>query len=215
MINCDKISEFGEEGFFIDRENSTYNLDKWKPGNNNVLLITGLSGSGKSTLTNELAKTHNASIFSIDLFKYNSDLFNNDNIDKGSMIIKNYIISNYGGPKNFNRFGDAGYDKEQSKFLSYLLNYAKIHNNELFIIEGIQLVKINNYLLNDLNNRPCIVMGTSMVTSIIRRINRDKFEDHNGVLGTKFKSFKELVFWYTKYERMLKNYTKNINCNCK
>ena len=41
------------EGMIFSSKDHVQNLDKWKPGRNNILYVTGLSGSGKSTLAEE------------------------------------------------------------------------------------------------------------------------------------------------------------------
>ena len=59
-----------EESYIISNDDYIQNLDKWKPGKNNILYVTGLSGSGKSTLAKEYAKNHNAIHIEIDIFEY-------------------------------------------------------------------------------------------------------------------------------------------------
>ena len=51
-----KEFDIAMENMLINQKDYVQNFDKWKPGANNILYITGYSGSGKSTLSKEIAK---------------------------------------------------------------------------------------------------------------------------------------------------------------
>ena len=61
------------ENMIFSSKDYVQNLDKWKPGRNNILYVTGLSGSGKSTLAEEYEKKYNAHIFELDGLQHNFD----------------------------------------------------------------------------------------------------------------------------------------------
>ena len=67
------VNLVANESMIFSQKDYMQNLDKWKPGPNNILYITGLSGSGKSTLTQEYAKKYNAIPIELDMFEYGED----------------------------------------------------------------------------------------------------------------------------------------------
>ena len=56
------------ESLFFDSDDLTYNLEQWKRGKSNILLITGFCGSGKTTMGQQLAKKYNAKFVSLDRY---------------------------------------------------------------------------------------------------------------------------------------------------
>lgn len=140
-----------EESYITSKKDIEYKLDSWKKGSDNILLITGLSGSGKSTRASQLSKEYNAINFELDLFEHNSILFsNNYNHDEANIIMKDIFKKMYGGKKNFDKYSDEDYRKEFVKFFKNLLSYCKSHKDQLFIIEGLQIIQ--NYQMILLNN---------------------------------------------------------------
>ena len=183
-----------------------YNLSQWKKGNNNVLLITGVSGSGKSTTAYNLANDNKAIVISLDLFEHNNYVFDKpeNKISEGMYIIKVYFTKTYGGKKDWSNTSDEIYRKEQIKFVKYILSYSKKHTDQLFIIEGLQIGYLGQYLMDEFKNRPCIIKGTSIPKSMIQRMKRD-----NNIFNNK--SPYEFIKWYFNTKDSIKNFNKDYN----
>lgn len=176
---CDKAYE----SFLINKKDAEYKLDSWKSGSDNLLLVTGMSGGGKSTKAKELGKKYNAIVIEIDLFEHNRFLYTYLRKDKngdfarshyteGEWIIKEYFDKTYGGEKSFT--DGATLFNELVKFLKYIHKLSKENRNRKYIIEGVQITELTDEEFKEFEGCPCIIKGTSMLTSMIRRIKRDK-----------------------------------------
>ena len=173
-----------------------YNLNSWKKGSENILLITGLSGSGKSTKAAKLAKEYNAVNFELDLFEHNYILFNNNlKHDEANLIMKDIFEKTYGGKKDFNKYDDDQFRKEFIKFFKKLLAYCKSNKDKKFIIEGLQISKhIASTDVSIIENIPIIINGTSLATSIVRRFKRD-YNCSDGLFKHPIKLIKKYLEW--------------------
>ena len=188
-----------------------YNLSSWKPGSNNVLLVTGLSGGGKSTLAKEMAKKNNALIIEMDMVEYNKDLFNKNwtNMPKGHYIIKEYYEKKYGGPKDWSKISHNEYYKVKCDFIKWFLSYAKSHPDQLFVLEGIQIADSSRDLIKLYKGRPCIIKSTSIPKSMIRRIKRDGIR--NALSGENpYKLFEWYIDQYNNIKSFQKGYEENL-----
>lgn len=195
------------ENKIITTKDLEYNLDKWKPGNKNILFITGLSGSGKSTKAANLAKENNAINIEVDLFEHNHIVFDsNTNNDEGNLIVKEYFEKKYSGPKKMKQ-GDPKLPHMLYDFIKYCMNYASKHKDRLFIIEGIQLADLE--MADEIKGYPVIIVNTSVINSMYRAAKREGIKDY-------FKSFKsyddfrDWLKWYLSMEKNKNNFAKSV-----
>lgn len=207
---CDKVTE----SVLINKKDIEYKLDQWKSGSNNLLLITGISGSGKSTLAKDLGKKYNATVINLDLFEHNKFLYTFNIKDKngeyciakykeGEWIIKRYFDKVYSGEKNFDSYSDEAYYKELEKFIRFIIKLSKSQPGRKYIMEGLQFTKLSGDIGKEINDYPCIIKGTSLFTSMVRRINRDK-DSEDKMLKNPWKLFQ----WYWELNRDVESFSK-------
>lgn len=166
--------------FIFNRKNLKYNVDKFSL-NNNILYVTGLSGSGKTTLAKEFSFLNNAILFELDtLGGFYGEYKDSNSIIK--VLTKNFLNFNKGLDliirknkfvklkiENFNE-----YSRWINKYISYLEEYAYTTQG-LFVFEGTQLFKCLSPEF--FNNKPLIIVRTSALVSMFRRIRRQKSID--------------------------------------
>ena len=207
---CDKATE----SVLVSKKDIEYKLDQWKSGSSNLLLITGMSGGGKSTLAKELGKKYHAVVIEVDLFEHNRFLYTFNRKDKngdyhitkykeGEWIIKEYFDKIYSGEKNFDSYSDEDYYKELEKFIRFIIKLSKSHPGRKYIMEGLQFTKLSGEIGKEIDDYPCIVKGTSLFTSMIRRINRDK-DSGDVMLKNPWKLFQ----WYWKQNKNVESFSK-------
>ena len=212
--------EISNESLLISKKHLEYKVEDWKNGKENVLLITGLSGGGKSTMAKTFQDKYNAVNVELDLFEHNRLLFtlnghsvrSEKTLRDGDKIIRDYFNSTYGGKVNWNDVPDEEFYSEFMKFFKYLLKYANSNKSKKFVFEGIQIAGIVSANLEGsvLNNLPCIVIGTSVFTSMKRRIKRDK-NSGDSMLEHPFK----LLKWYLKRNKNIELFRKSAKNNLK
>ncbi len=199
-----------KENYVIPKKDLEYNLDDWKSGRKNLLIITGLSGSGKSTRASKLAKEYNAIHIEVDLFEMNHILYEEEQGDEGNIIVKEYFDKTYGGPHKFSVNG-KGFMAEVQKFIQYCINYFNNHKDRLFILEGIQLLWLDKSMVDFICNKASIiVVNTIMLQSMFRAIKREGnpiayFKSFETIRG-----FKEWLYWYIDMEKERNELIKNI-----
>lgn len=205
---CDKVTE----SVLFNKKDIEYKLDQWKSGSSNLLLITGMSGGGKSTLAKELGKEYHAVVIEVDLFEHNrilySSYFKNKSGDyhiakysEGEWIIKEYFDKTYSGEKDFDSY--ETFYKELEKFIRFIIKLSKLHPGRKYIMEGLQFTELSGEIGKEINGYPCIVKGTSLFTSMVRKINRDK-DSGDVMLKNPWKLFQ----WYWSQNRNVESFIK-------
>lgn len=203
-----KVNEsYVTENNIINNKDLEFNLDKWKPGNKNILFITGLSGSGKSTKAAKLAKEYNAVNIELDLFEHNYVVFDkNVTNDEGNLIVKEYFENKFGGAKKFKQ-GDKQLPHMMYDFIKYCMNYAYKHKDKLFIIEGIQLSDLE--MANEIKDYPIIIVRTSIINSIYRAAKREGIKNYIKSFES-YKDFLDLYKWYLSMDKNNKKFAKEL-----
>jgi hypothetical protein len=210
------MTDIVEESIVFSKKDFEYKLNEWKNGSENVLLITGLSGGGKTTRTHELGDKYNAIVIELDLFEHNRFLFAwnkrdryESNLTEGERIIRDYIIATYQGPRDFSSVNTEDFYLEFGKFFSYILHYAHIPNEKSrkFIFEGIQIVRLwGMRITKEIEDLPCIIIGTSISKSLQRRIGRDGIEEMKNC-----RKPIDWLKWYLNLDKTLKNFRDSLS----
>ena len=201
-------AEPAEENVIIPKKDASYNLDKWKPGPNNILFVTGFSGSGKTTLAEEYAKKYNAYKFELDNIEYG--------YDSSGMGILERIYKKF--PTWKQKFAD--YKAKKTNFpmdiyddiISYVVKICHEDKNNLYVIEGIQMAGTDidqngtTYKYVDLiKGQPLIVKGTPMLTSSIRAAKRNIA---NGNANNSIKEYKRSIKCNARIQKHLDGFEK-------
>jgi deoxyadenosine/deoxycytidine kinase len=165
------------ENVIIPRKDGVYNLEKWKPGPNNILFVTGFSGSGKTTLAEEYEKKYNAHMFELDGIEHG--------YDSSGMNILERVYKKF--PTWKQEFAD--YKSKKTGFpgdtydaiFDYIVKLCHDDKDNLYIIEGIQMAgpktdqngNTSYIYVDKIKGQPLIIKGTPMVSSSIRAANRN------------------------------------------
>jgi len=196
------------ENVIIPKKDGVYNLEKWKPGPNNILFVTGFSGSGKTTLAEEYAKKYNAYKFELDNIEYG--------YDSSGMGILEKIYKKF--PTWKQKFAD--YKAKKTSFpmdmyndiMAYVVKICHEDKNNLYVIEGIQMAGADvdqngaTYKYVDLiKGQPLIVKGTSMLTSSIRAAKRNI---NNGDADNSIKEYKRSIKCNMRMQKHLDGFEK-------
>lgn len=162
------------EKYLFSTDNLEFNLDNWRPEpGKNLLHISGISGAGKSTLMRKLRSEYDCEVIESDAFTY-KQIKGPDAAKSGLGVhkfIDEYFESHEVTPsKNWETLESK---EEFNKFYDWLEERISQPDaeNTLYIIEGFQI-----YAFLDparLVDKPVIIMGTSMITSYVRRTRRD------------------------------------------
>ena len=168
--------EPAEENVILPKKDGVYNLEKWKPGPNNILFVPGFYGSGKTTLAEEYEKKYNAHMFELDGIEHD--------YDSSGMNILERVHKKF--PTWKQEFAD--YKNKKTKFpfdtydaiFDYIVKLCHEDKDNLYIIEGIQMAGpktdqngTSYRYANIIKGQPLIIKGTSMVSSSIRAANRN------------------------------------------
>ena len=136
--------EIIQENFWFNSSDVKHNFDQWKPGEDNILYITGLSGGGKTTLTNHYVKKYKAIIFSLDWLdgRWNETFTNPITIKlfKKFPDFKDALKRTNGALEFRNEDDYQSYIKEWPLVVQYLIEIMHKDSNNLYIIEGIQIL---------------------------------------------------------------------------
>lgn len=197
------------ESWIFNKDNVEYNLDKFKSGKSNILLITGLSGSGKSTLGEKYAKEYKAEFIELDIFEHCYG-YSDDNIKEAGKVFYDYLSSNIDLWDKLNKKEIKGKElgKEIDKFVHYCISWCNKHKETKWVIEGVQ---IYSFMKSDeVKGFPMIILGTSMKNSIIQRFKRNagggKIEWEKELSN----EFPQLLRWYWDEEKSLSSFKKSL-----
>lgn len=206
------------ENIIVPTKDIEHDLDKWKVGKKNILFVTGLSGSGKSTKAAELSEENNAINIEIDLFEHNSILFDPKNVeqDEGNLIMKEYFEKRFGGKKKWKHYYySENYGEELALFIHYMIEYAKTHADKLFVVEGIQILKLGGKIRDEVLECPIIIINTTLIKSIMQAIKRSGGLD--GYFGKRgdwniesFEDFRRWLNWYSDMEKNRANFIDTV-----
>ena len=161
----------------FSKDDIFYNKEAFIDKKVNVVFVTGMSGAGKTTLSNQLAKQNNASLISLDDFD-KWDKWSTYDKEQYPYTIEQYLINKFKSKKEYEDYIGIS-DKDYKKYyraITEMCNWFVDHSNKnmRYIIEGIQIPII--FLLDSsLYSRSSIILkNTSLLTSFLRRIKRDK-----------------------------------------
>lgn len=162
------IGQMALEGYLFSDKQEQFNYELWGKGTHNILFVTGISGSGKTTLAERLEKEHGAAMFELDGIDYHYDSSEKGlmeklekNVPEYAKIVKENSVSN-------NRALPIRGDLFK-KLFDELIRITHQDSQTLYIIEGVQIIALGD---KSIFNEPLIIMGTSMVKSLYRRIKR-------------------------------------------
>ena len=133
------------EATFIDDSLKAYNYKDWISGKIKTLLIIGYSGAGKTTISEGLGKKFNCPVIHLDEWQYEMN--------------KKYDL-----PKK--KINKALYF---SKMIEYIEN-IEFKDEKKIIIEGAQIPFCGAMILE---NRACLVVGTSILKASLRTWKRE------------------------------------------
>ena len=201
-----------EESYVFSRKDYEQNLDKWNPGKNNILFITGLSGSGKTTLAKNLGKDKPAIVFEIDGLARNYDSSNMGILAKIKERYPEYqraVESKWATTKG----SDVVLKNERTHMLQTvtksLIDLCHADSKNLYIIEGLQIYMwLNPEYIKD---QPVIIKGTSATQSFIRAINRAGFMNCiKNIFDSENPKFQFAFGDWVDSERLLKKFKDNV-----
>lgn len=188
------------ESIMITGDDIYHNFENWKPEKNkNILLITGLSGGGKTTLSYELAYEHKAEVFQLDWLSHPEQM-------QDSPETPNYGLWQY-----VKKHEVLGTGRRVSKLwhqfiigcFNTIREFANKNPDKLFIIEGVQIPgHLHDY--DGINDFPIIIKGTSMMTSLIRRLKRD------GLSNALKTGDDNILSWYLTAEKHMEMFRTQI-----
>ena len=210
-MNRDKSDEDESlnESILFSGKDIYKDFDKFKNGESNILLITGLTGSGKSTLANKLASEHNAEYIELDILDPHSNMCTQgmDVIKKAGEVFYDFFQShkNYYDSIISGKMKDEDIASMMDKFLEYCFSWCKKKSNKKFIIEGIQIYEYFNYYKKSVPY-PLVVKNVSVSQSFIRKIKREEWSLKD-VINNGPEVFKFMI----KSDKDLKNIISSLN----
>ena len=204
--------EAAMENFLLKQKDVKYNLNKFGK-DKNVLFITGLSGSGKTTLSDEYSKKYGCPVLHLDDIEYN-------HFPKEFEFLREVVYNEVEDFEEVSRvycssevysLTEDEYLELNSKMDSAMLaciNELKRQKRN-YIVEGLQIYYLYNE--NELKDDPIIIKGTSVLTSVFRRVKRNTapyFRAIREELGM-FLNLKE----YKRTDKKLNKWRKTFNEN--
>lgn len=194
------------EGYIIPGKDIESNTRLWLHGHN-ILFVTGLSGSGKSTTARAMAMEMDAHYVELDLIEHAKNFLDHGKHNRYDMAMIQKYWDKYKPGKDPIKMSNDEFYSYFDKVWKFLYDDMKSKKDELFVVEGLQIVRIANKVSPEIVNEPMIVKGTSALQSMIRRYNRqndpamrignsgDYKCNEKGLLGN-LKDFFGLACWY-------------------
>lgn len=189
---------------FFSEKDIYCNMERFKKGEVNIVFVTGFSGSGKSTLARRFAVKTESIYVELDSLIYRgmrrpfTREWCYDEMNRAEILW--LYIEEKKKPLDFmmkyKNPNDPGVLREVYEYIQWL--ETKPTTPSTYIIEGIDLTQVIP-MNPDWYNYPIIFKGTSMVTSMVRKLRRD------GIGSAKIKNIddaiafvKELIGWYNQ-----------------
>ena len=208
------------EKYIFNTEDIFYNKDKFDSGEINICFITGQSGSGKTTMAKNMG-TEN--VYNLDDVLDNKSRFSMDELKEyGDLIYsffngigKKYYIDREDIPKEF----DSCQKYMQQliyTFVAYSMLYAKYHQKDKFVVEGVWLYCIPPDCFGECKNCAVCIKGTSGLVSMIRSFKRN---NKGKTLKDKFenivKGWKDYILFFLdeKYIKKYVDYFSKLESN--
>lgn len=165
---------------FKDSKSVNRDYKVWQTNEYPVLFITGLAGSGKTHLANCLAVKYRAVLISMDSLKYYKEASreNQKLVDEFVAIypeIKPLIEKKWMSSSQNNSI-DELYTKYSRLFMDYIVKKA-LEDHKKYIIEGIHIFVRLSFSMTE--NSPLIILRTSYMHSILRKIKREYLSKDN------------------------------------
>ena len=187
------------ESLIFSKDRIELNLSNWAPGKNNILYVTGLSGSGKTTYSEELEKAGEGVIFELDGLFLGHDSSNRGIIKRLEREDDDY---KYHTPKS------KVTRKQFKRWINSVIRYMREDPETKYIVEGVQIYEYPGPLV-DFAHDPVVIIGTSVLKSIYRRIKRAEGNDRRNQL----RELKQMVGYYLDEHKMFTHFVKNATTN--
>lgn len=191
------------EGYFVSDKPRKFRLDDFAKGRDNILFVTGLSGGGKSTLAEQMANKYHAEWVELDWFENNNHM-TDDQLKQCAEPLYIYLTQVPAG-KRFREKSLSGekitsqyYHTQCKMFGDWIIKYCEQHHSKKWVLEGVQIYSI--FDLKKVVKHPMIILGTSMIKSIVRRKLRDGREGE----------FIKLCRWYMEEEKILNQFKSEV-----
>lgn len=187
--------EFNESAVFSEKD-IKLNLDNWKPGKHNILFVTGLSGSGKTTLSGKYVKKYRAELFELDGIFYEYDTSSAKILSRLKEEDREYAK---------HKMYDPVTGKQFDRWISTVIRYMHEDSKTLYVVEGLQLYS-GRFDLVDLSSDPVIILGTSALKSMYRRLKRSSPGDRRADITKLY----DLIKYYARENDNLDRYRSNV-----
>lgn len=188
-----------DESLIFSKDCLELNLSNWAPGKNNILYVTGLSGSGKTTYSEELEKAGEGVIFELDGLFLCYDSSNRGIIKRLEREDDDY---KYHTPKS------KVTRKQFKRWINSVIRYMHEDPETKYIVEGVQVYEYPGPLV-DFAHDPVVIIGTSVLKSIYRRIKRAEGSDRRNQL----RELRQMVCYYLDEHKKFTHFVKNAIAN--
>ena len=202
-----------DESVIKNQEDIYYNKEKFDSGEINLCFITGHSGSGKSTMGQGM-KHRGIEHYELDMVCHVKEFYTMAQLKKYGELI--YAFFNGPGKRYYDEYDDIPWNEEAVvsycnkvvlAFVNYAKQYAKVHKDQKFVIEGIWLFDRKLFKPEDFKDYAFYIKGTSMIISEIRAIKRDH-TDVSPITIAKNVINPGRLAWYIANERDLSQFVR-------
>lgn len=169
---------------------TSYNINKFLDGDENIILITGFSGSGKSTLAERYEYKYNAIHIDLNNLSPKNNYIYDYPITEKNEVFYDYLDEN---PKLKEKYEEGDYFSQDEinniyrDFIPYCIKWCKKNKDNNYTIEGVQIYENPDLIDSSL---PIIILNASAEESserierrdgkklpyITSRTNKDNFE---------------------------------------